>query len=267
MFGKCRLCLEQGELQHSHFLPKVLYRLIGSSTDPTHPDTVQLTLHSRRKSSEQARRHILCTCCEQRFNYNGEGWVLWNCYRGRGRFRFRSELQKRATLDSTFEFEAYPAHEDEVALLAYFCLSVVWRASLCDWPCRGEMYRQIDLGPYQEEIRKYLKGESGAPQGVGVMVVLSGLEQARLEMCFPSSYRSASCHCYRFHIPGMTFVATVGGTRSFLAEDRTSVLRPPNPIFLGTIGDRLAQDEMMRLIGRSAPRGFRAPLLEGIERI
>jgi hypothetical protein len=266
MFGKCHLCLENAELQYSHLLPKALYRLIGRGSNQVTPDTVQITLNSIRKSSEQARRHLLCGCCEQRLNRRGEGWVLHNCYRGRGRFRFRSDLKVRAALDSTFEIQAYPAHGDEAAQLAYFGLSVVWRASLCDWPCRGEVYRQIDLGPYQEGIRRYLEGKSEAPEGVGLMVLLSSLERSRLEMCFPVSYRSESSHCYRFHIPGVVFVATVGGTASFLAEDRVSVLRPPNPIFLGKVGDRLAQDEQLQLMGRAAPPGFTTPLLEGIEK-
>jgi hypothetical protein len=54
-------------------------------TDRVHPDTVQLSWNSYRKSSEQARRHILCSHCEQCLNENGERWVLHNCYRGLAR--------------------------------------------------------------------------------------------------------------------------------------------------------------------------------------
>jgi len=69
-------------------------------SDRLHPDTVQLTLHSYRKSSEQARRHILCSLCEQRLNENGERWVLHNCYRGRGRFRLRVCIPVKVNFDS-----------------------------------------------------------------------------------------------------------------------------------------------------------------------
>jgi hypothetical protein len=141
----------------------------------------------------------------------------------------------------------------------------VWRASLCDWFCRGQTYQQIDLGPYLEEIRRYLKGEIKVPQQIGVMVVLSGLEQPVLGMSFPGSYRVELSHCYRFQIPGVTFVATVGGCGS--PEDQSSILRSPNPIFVGKDGDRLAQDAMMRLMGRTPPRGYEAPLVNGTERI
>jgi hypothetical protein len=262
MFEKCRLCLQQAELQDTHLLPRALYRMIGRGTDQLHPDTVQITLNSQRKSSEQARLHLLCSSCEQCLNQNGEKWVLDKCYRGQGRFRLRSELRERSPL-SECEIEAYEASEEEAARLAYFCLSVVWRASLCDWFCRGQRYQQVDLGPYQEEIRKYLRGEATVPNHVGVMVILSALERPVLAMSLPFSYRKNSHHCHRFHIPGVTFVATVGGRE----EDRLSVLQAPHSILVGTMGDKRVQVEMMQLLGKRPPRGFEAALVDGTEKV
>ena len=262
MHGRCRLCLEQSELQDSHLLPRALYRMIGLGSDRLHPDTVQLTLLGSKKSSEQARRQILCSPCEQCLNENGEQWVLRNCYRGRGRFRLRVELRKRIPLSGA-EIEAYAGSEEEVAKLGHFCLGVVWRASLRDWFCRGEKYEQADLGPYQEEIRKYVKGDGTVPNHVGVMVILSALERPVLAMSLPSSYRNGSHHCHRFHIPGMTFVASVGGKE----EDPLSVFLPPHPIFITTEGDKRVQTEMLALLGKLPPRGFEAPLVEGTEKL
>ena len=256
MVGKCALCLSEQDLQLSHLLPKALYRLIGSGTDPSHPDTVLLTERGQRKSSEQARRYLLCADCEQRLNRNGERWVLRNCYRGRGRFRLRQALRARIPIDPNPELLAYPAQPEEFRCLAYFCLSVIWRASLCDWECRGQMFPQIELGPYQEQARRYLNREAGTPDRVDITVVLSVMEKPMLGMCLPLSYRRDSGHRYRFHIPGMMFDSAVGGG-----------LREPKPqiLFIGEFGDRAAQDSVMRLIGRKAPPGLRFPLAEGTE--
>jgi hypothetical protein len=76
------------------------------------------------------------------------------------------------------------------------------------------------------------------------MVILSALERPVLAMSLPFSYRENSHHCYRFHIPGMTFVATLGGRE----EDRISVFQTLHPILIGTMGDQRAQDEMMPLL-------------------
>jgi hypothetical protein len=158
--------------------------------------------------------------------------------------------------------EAYSASEEETAKLTHFCLSVLWRASLCDWPARGKVFRQLDLGPYQEQIRKYLKGDTVVPSRVSVTVLLSSLERPRLEMCFPIRYREGLHHCYRFHIPGMTFVAAVGGVDQL----DISILQPPNRIFVTDRGDKAAQDGILRLFGKTPPKGFEVPLMQGIEK-
>ena len=261
MFGNCRLCLQQSELQDSHLLPRALYRIIGTASDRIHPDTVQLTPESQKRSSEQARRNVLCSRCEQCFNENGERWVLQNCYRGRGRFRLRAELRNRTSLFGA-EFEAYSASKEEAAKLSYFCLSIVWRASLCEWICRGERYEQINLGPYQEEIRQYLMSGGMFPKLTSVVVILSALERPVLAMSLPTLYRVDSLHCYRFHIPGMSFVASVGGREQ---EHTLSVLLPPHPILITPEGDKLVQAETLALLGRVPPRGFEAPLVDGTE--
>jgi hypothetical protein len=254
--GKCPLCLRESELQLSHLLPRALYRLIGSGTDPCHPDTVLVTNQGQRKSSEQARQHLLCKSCEQRLNEGGERWVLYNCYRGRGRFRLRNEVRTRDCLDPNPKLLAYPARGDEFTQLAYFCLSVIWRASLCDWVCRGQLFSQIQLGPYREEIREFLHGEVAIPSKVHVMVVLSALSRPMLGMCLPISYRAESGRRYRFHIPGVMFDCAVGGnTRA----------GGPEVVFIGEVGDRAAQDSVMHLIGRQAPQGAEFPLAEGTE--
>jgi hypothetical protein len=257
MIGKCALCLSDRGLQLSHLLPRALYRLIGSGTDPSHPDTVLLTSTGERKSSEQARQHLLCTDCEQRLNSKGEGWVLHNCYRGRGRFRFRDELRGRQPLDPNPELVGYPVLPDEFSQLVYFCLSVIWRASLCNWSCRGQIFPQLKLGPYRERIRRYLKGEAAFPDKVGVTVVLSVLARPMLGMCLPVAYRADSGRRCRFHIPGMTFDSAIG---SHSRRER------PDAVFVGEFGDRAAQDSVMGLIGRKAPPGLRFPLVEGTEK-
>lgn len=256
VFGSCGLCLREARLQLSHLLPRALYRLVGSGTDPSHPDTVLLTDGCARKSSVQARRHLLCADCEKRLNDGGECWVLRNCYRGRGRFRLREDLQASAPIDPNPELVVYRSQPKDFNQLVYFCLSVIWRASLCDWECRGHIFRHLELGPYQDQIRGYLKGETALPDKVDVKIVLSALARPMLGMCVPVSYRGSLRHHHRFHIPGIMFDAGIGGP-----------VRKPSidAVFVSEIADRAAQDSVMLLMGRTAPPGLQFPLAEGAE--
>lgn len=266
MTGKCRLCLEEKELQFSHLLPRALYRLVGRASDPVHPDTVQISVDGRKRSSEQARRHILCTQCEERFNSKGERWVLHNCYRGQGRFRLRTDVRSRAALAAEEGIEAYSTSQEEVSYLTYFSLSVIWRASLCDWPSRGRTYESINLGPYQEEMRRFLNDEGELPERIALTIILSQLGKPVLTFSFPVSYRVEACRCHRFHIPGMSFVLEVGKGAT-LPERGLCILRSPHsPIFVSKVGDEQVQDEVLRLMGKVAPPGAEYPLIEGVEK-
>jgi hypothetical protein len=266
MVGKCRLCLEQRELQFSHLLPKALYRLVGRASNPLHPDTVQVSLNDRRKSSEQARRHVLCSDCEQRLNRLGEKWILRHCYRGRGVFRLRTELRKRTPLGPVSEIEAYSASMEEVAILAYFSLSTVWRASLCDWPARGRTYHSIDLGPYQEQLRRYLLGESDVPSNIALIVTLSQMAIPVLAFNLPVSYRADGCRCHGFHIPGMSFVIAIAKGMPGSWPDICIFRNPLRPIIISTVSDEHTQEQILKLMGKTAPPWGRYPLVGGSER-
>ena len=78
----------------------------------------------------------------------------------------RSEVRKRSPFPDA-GVEAYEAIKEERENIGYFATSVLWRAALCDWICRGEKYEQLSLGRYQEEIRKYLNGDAQLPDRFG----------------------------------------------------------------------------------------------------
>ena len=262
--GECALCLQYGELRRSHLLPAALYRIVGSGSNPKNPNTVLITPDGNRESSTQAWLHLLCGVCERRLNDYGERWVLRNCYRGRGGFRLRDELRRRASLSSDEKFEVYSAINNEVAQLAYFALSVIWRASLCDWPHRGLTYPQRELGPYQDDVRRYLCGETIFPQFAAVNVNLSRLPTPVLAFKFPESFRALECHCHRFHIPGISFVVAIGRESSRM-QDICIVNSSSHPAFVNTISDERVQDEFMRSLGKGAPPWAKYPLMNGTE--
>lgn len=258
------MCRKDGELQRSHLMPAALYRIVGSGSNPKAPNTILITRKTTRESSEQAWRHLLCRTCESRLNDNGERWVLHKCYRGRGRFRLRDELRQRPSLSSDEHFEIYSARADEIAQLAYFALSVVWRASLCSWQHRGLLYPQRELGPYQDEIRRYLLGETVFPWFAAINVNLSRLPIPLLAFNFPESFRAVNCRCHRFQLPGMSFVVAIGKGSSGL-RDVCAVNSSSRPIFVNTISDERVQEEFMQILGKSAPSWAKYPLMNGTE--
>jgi hypothetical protein len=264
--GDCALCRDTCELRDSHFLPKALYRLVRAN-GKRNPHPVRLNATGRQQTAFQARSYLLCGKCEKRFDENGENWVMRHCYRGRGVFRLRALVEQAQPSFSEREFSVYSTaalQDIKSEQLAYFCASVVWRASVRDWCVEGYNHEAIKLGPYQDEIRRYLLNETGFPRSATINVVLSRLRTPALTFSFVDTARVDEGHCHRLSIPGITFMLTVGKRA---VEDSAICLMhsPEHPIFISTAGDERVQREVLRLMGKVAPRWGSYPLVEGFE--
>ena len=275
VIGSCALCKQQRELQQSHFVPKALYRLTRSTnTKNAHP--VLVTKGCRLQTSYQAVDSLLCTDCEKLFDNNGEDWVMRHCYRGRSKFRLRTILESHAPIAYSSETIIYGAHlvsGVSIEQLVYFCTSVFWRASVQDWWASGQKYEAIKLGDkYQEHIRQYLLGNMGFPENATISVVLSKLNRPPLAFCFPVSYKIESnytsrFHCHRFHIPGITFMLTIGREIAIEPEESYScILRSQfHPVFVSKKGDARAQSGILAMMGKHNTSWGTYPIIEGVE--
>jgi hypothetical protein len=74
--GTCKLCLTEGaDLQDSHLMPKAGYRRLREDGSPPY-----VVREVKMFKDEQVHAHVFCRDCEDRFNRNGEAWVLKHCY-------------------------------------------------------------------------------------------------------------------------------------------------------------------------------------------
>ncbi len=168
--GRCRLCRKRRQLVRSHLMPAALYamtRELGSAI--SHP--ILVTRATSVPTSRQIWTHLLCRECEHRFNVGGEQYVMGLVNDGT-RFPFLDRLNVAVPVEeiSTMAMYSGPAVGIDVQRLAYFALSVFWRASAHRW--RGPHGSTIfnSLGTYEEPIRRYLLGETGFPADVIVTV-------------------------------------------------------------------------------------------------
>lgn len=111
---------------------------------------------------------LLCGKCEDRFNENGEDYVLKWLTPKRKTPRILSRLRLAVPLpgSGTTDLLVYsaPAVGVDTTKFAYFALSILWRGSIRRWRTNnGELTEQLHLGGYAEPIRRYLLGEAGFP--------------------------------------------------------------------------------------------------------
>jgi len=250
--GRCQLCQQDGPLQVSHILPKALYRYVRTSGGG---NTIEVTKDRIQRSSKQATAHLLCSACEQRFNENGERWMLRQGYRGQGRFRLRETLVRAAPfgrMDDGLAYSAVVIPEIDVRKITYYASSIFWRASVCS--SNGEE-NQPKLGErYECQFREYLLGNADFPLSAVLVVQVAKAESPLQAFCFPFSQRHAGgYHQHTFLAQGVLFWLFVGGR---LLPRRLCIVRSPEQfIFLSDKVDPLAQSAAIDLMAAAMSNG------------
>ena len=211
--GHCLLCLNEADLQDSHFIPQAAYKRVRGEGKNPHPIVIQ----SGRavQSAAQTRTHLLCHDCEQRFSKNGEDAFFRNCYRGPGKFRLLQILQGQNPVLENERFAAYTVPESENSLIeqiGYMGLTVLWKSAAHAWKDRGHTIPSISLGhSYQEQIRKFFLKEGPFPEYAAMVVEVSDDNNRLIAVVgTPATSKRPTHHLHWIDIRGVRFNLFVG---------------------------------------------------------
>jgi hypothetical protein len=232
--GTCRLCLEEQDLQSSHFMPAAMYKIALESDG--HPPII-LTKNKKLQTSKQAQTPLLCSACEGLFNKRGEDWVLSRCWQSDGSFPLRDVLKKMAPAYSKpgfkiFDTAGVPGIDHDK--LVYCAASIFWRASVHDWHL-VETNPALKLGPYAEELRLYLLNKGGFPANAALALSVSWEDDVRAAALCKFPYLKKHLNGsgqFNFLMNGLTFDLFVG-TGLSVPQRGMCLLRAPNrPLFV-----------------------------------
>lgn len=183
--GICALCGQLGKLHESHFLPKGVYKLLRDSNNGN-DNPVLISKRTATQKSFQMKQPLLCGSCERRFSENGENYVL-PLLSKRTAFPLLDRLKLAQPFYETFNNVAFtcPSVGLDGERLAYFGLSVLWRAAVRPWRTFDNDTTFVQLAAkYMESIRRYLAGESSFPNDVAVIATVATDFLSR-QSCFP----------------------------------------------------------------------------------
>jgi hypothetical protein len=227
---RCPLCLNIKPVVKSHLIPQALYdycRPPGGNPIAIRSDLVI-------ESSRQVQDYLLCLDCEECLNEGGETWITPLLARREGPFPFYELLTKVApdVVDGDLKGYATANNPDIYPdKLTHFAMGIFWKAAIHSW--RGDTSEpSIDLGPYAEPIRKYLKGESGFPDRMAL--VIGVLPAPVKEISFHNPYRatSADYHLFLFYTLGIEYSLAVGKGVSAQLRESSFACHPARPILL-----------------------------------
>lgn len=211
--GQCALCLKRGLLQESHLFPAAVYKFMRDPTDDSNVSPVHLTTNKSFQTDKQITEYFLCWDCEQKFSTTGESYVMSECDRQNGKFRLRDRLTTCIAVAEDGKYKIIEVTNvlgDNTDHYLYFAASMFWRFSARSWRCGSAKIGPIKLGPYQEDLRRYLLGEAGFPTNACLIVQVSSDDTMTDVALPPWSGRSEVGRCHRFYMLGLLFTFHLG---------------------------------------------------------
>lgn len=186
------------------------------------------------ETSRELQHPLLCQGCEESLNKNGENWMLPLFARYEGAFPFYELLTKMppAIVDNDTKIYAVARNpEIRAEMLIHFAMGIFWKAAIHSWS-RSQKEPLIDLGPYTESARGYLRGETGFPERMALMIGV--LPPPVKHIAFSAPYRGATSEWHNFvlYVLGIEFSLLVG--RSVGKEERGASFswNPEKPILV-----------------------------------
>jgi hypothetical protein len=99
--------------------------------------------------------------------------------------------------------------QTRAAGLVYFALSMFWRASAHTWRNVSGFMEGIELGPFEESIRRFLLGNE-FPADTVILVSVWPTRDILPAAYTPRRGRAHGYHCFNFLIPGLEFKLLTG---------------------------------------------------------
>jgi hypothetical protein len=110
-------------------------------------------------------------------------------------------------------------------------MGIFWKAAIHSW--RGDTTEPlIDLGPYAEPIRKYLKGESEFPDRMALVIGVLPAPVKEISFHKPYQATSADYHHFLFYTLGIEYSLAVGKGVSAQLRESSFACHQARPILL-----------------------------------
>jgi hypothetical protein len=169
----CKLCLKPRKLQDSHLIGRALYKMSRDARYAPVVMTPEVAMHT----SQQVRDYVFCERCEGLLYKGGEEYVTGLVNDGKsfplfGRITLAPFAGKRVNARGLMQYSGVKLGID-TDKLAYYAISLVWRAAVHKWRTLGQQNTSVALSDkHKEQMRRFLLGQIGLPHDLGIVVTV-----------------------------------------------------------------------------------------------
>jgi hypothetical protein len=204
----CKMCLQKKELVCSHLMPASLYDYCRKGKHSPIMMGGGIVLPTDRQTQD----YLLCSACEGILNRGGETWVadkLATWERTFPLYDLLTSVAPEFDEGGMTVFSAVNNAQIKVDNLIHFALGLFWKASVHSW--KGDTTDpRIELGPYSETIRLWLRGEGEFPKYLYLVLVVEKPARAQIAMIDPYEGVREGGRTHFFHAPGVLFMMALG---------------------------------------------------------
>ncbi|HEV7842629.1 MAG TPA: hypothetical protein VGO69_02985, partial [Pyrinomonadaceae bacterium] len=237
---------------------KAGYRLLTKSQGGEAP--IVMNSEITISKNEQVRNYVFCKDCEDRFNKNGEGWILKNCFRDGEGFALKDALgAAEPEYNDANLFKVYASAKltgIDVSKIVYFAASVFWKSSVHRWQSGKHKLTSPTLGrKYEEQFRQFLLGNEGFPEKATLWLSLITDDQLWNYFTFPYGRKENGYWRKEFQFFGFVFTLFIGNLvpsdiRRFCLAHSTE-----HYISMSKAADDMVLTHMGKLLAKSKPVG------------
>jgi hypothetical protein len=163
-------------------------------------------------TTKPVAQDLLCAECEDLFSKNGEAWVSQIIAR-LGSFPLCYAVETCPKIKETPDLTLFACRGNaaiNIDKLAYFALSMFWRSSIVNWRAIANVPR-IELGEYEEPIRRFLRGEAAIPPDCVLIATLWTHQPSNLQVILPAeSHENQPFRIFSLKVPGIQIALLTG---------------------------------------------------------
>jgi hypothetical protein len=245
--AECKMCLEKKPLESSHLIPSAVYDYCR----PPGGDPLAFTSEFIAPSSRQAQHYLLCSDCEDVLNKNGERWLNPKLATHQKIFPLYELITTSpSVLDDGNQALFHAASNPDISVpsIVHFGMGIFWKAAVHSWK-KETIEPWIELGPYAEQIRLFLRSEADFPKNLALIPVLSTPAGANISISFPfETVRPQGFRSFWFDVPGIQFRLFAG--KLITQELRAMCVRsnPHGPIIVSESLTRQGKEAMAQVL-------------------
>ncbi len=206
--GICGLCRFDRDLVLSHLIPAALFDYLRTE----HMSPVRIGDGIVLPTDRQPQDHLLCSACEDVLNKGGESWVVTKLATTAHSFPLYDLLTSQPAAaddgdDAVYFTANNPLFKSDA--LTHFAIGIFWKASVHSWK-RNNAEPMIELGPFGDELRRWLLGEIDFPNRICLVVELSKPTRALITLNPPFEKCREGWRTFFMHLLGVSFTLEVG---------------------------------------------------------